>query len=63
LLIHTSIPSGVVENISPISSTIAVNRKRKNNLDGVIKSLKTVIPGLSRYPEVVEFTGFWLPPE
>jgi len=33
------------------------------NVDGFVKSPKTVIPDLIRYPEVVEFTGFRLPPE
>jgi len=30
---------------------------------GVVKSSRIVIPGLIRYPEAVEFTGFRLPPE
>ncbi|MBW2558175.1 MAG: hypothetical protein JRD69_04970 [Deltaproteobacteria bacterium] len=32
-------------------------------IDGVVKSPKTVIAGLIRYPEAVESTGFRLPPE
>ena len=33
------------------------------NFDALVKSPKTVIPDLIRYPGVVEFTGFRLPPE
>jgi hypothetical protein len=36
--------------------------------DGLVKSLPLVMPAcpardLIRHPELIEFTGFWLPPE
>jgi hypothetical protein len=33
------------------------------NLDGLVKSPKTVMPDLIRHPEVIGFTGFRLSPE
>jgi hypothetical protein len=31
--------------------------------DKLVRSPKTVMPDLIRYPEIIEFTGFRLPPE
>ena len=39
-----------------------INYRWTNN-EELVKSPKTVIPDLIRYPEVVEFTGFRLSPE
>jgi hypothetical protein len=35
----------------------------KTIFDGPVKSLLFVMPDLIRHPELVEFTGFRLPPE
>ena len=52
------IVSKVILRHSDLSTT-----QRYLSVDGLVKSPKTVIPGLTRYPEVIEFTGFRLSPE
>jgi hypothetical protein len=41
----------------------AVMGFRGLNIDGLVKSPKTVMPDLIRHPEVIGFTGFRLSPE
>jgi len=36
---------------------------RESKIDGLVKSLKIVMPDLIRHPERIEFTGFRLSPE
>jgi len=56
--------SGMLETWNPSRRGRAEHRGMdEKNIDGFVKSPKTVMPDLIRHPEIIEFTGFRLSPE